>query len=243
MFGKGGPSLIELIHQALGSTERGYDLLAPKFDATPFRTPDEILEPSAAAIGPVDSALDLCCGTGAAMRALLPYCRTRLAGIDFSRGMLEQARARFAHAAGAVTPELIHADIFESRFHEEFDLVTCFGALGHVPPGDERAFLRIVHRALRPGGRFVFITGYRPPVLSLRGVVLRTFDAVMRVRNALLKPPFIMYYLTMVLPEVATLLQSEGFDVEVRDGLFEPPFHRYRLLIATHRPTATALQG
>src|SRR5436305_7800989 len=83
MFGKGGPSLIELIHQALCSTQRGYDLLAPKFDATPFRTPDEILAPAAAAIGPVDAALDLCCGTGAAMLHLLPYCRERIAGIDF----------------------------------------------------------------------------------------------------------------------------------------------------------------
>ena len=38
MFSPGGPTFRELMQQALASTERGYDLLAPKFDLTPFRT-------------------------------------------------------------------------------------------------------------------------------------------------------------------------------------------------------------
>src|SRR3954469_25903641 len=105
MFGKDGPTLVELLHQALCSTERGYDLLAPKFDATPFRTPDEILVPVIDAIGPVDAALDLCCGTEAAMRLLQPNCRVRLAGIDFSQGMLAEAEKRLEGAPGEVRPE------------------------------------------------------------------------------------------------------------------------------------------
>ena len=43
MFDPEGPTLFELARQALSSTEHGYDLLAPKFDVTPFRTPDAIL--------------------------------------------------------------------------------------------------------------------------------------------------------------------------------------------------------
>ena len=39
MFSPQGPSLRELAIQALSSVEDGYDLLAPKFDHTPFRTP------------------------------------------------------------------------------------------------------------------------------------------------------------------------------------------------------------
>jgi hypothetical protein len=39
MFSPQGPSLRELAMQALSSVEGGYDLLAPKFDHTPFRTP------------------------------------------------------------------------------------------------------------------------------------------------------------------------------------------------------------
>jgi len=35
--------------QALSSVEGGYDLLAPKFDHTPFRTPDGMLDAVAGA--------------------------------------------------------------------------------------------------------------------------------------------------------------------------------------------------
>ena len=190
MFGKDGPTLLELLHQALCSTERGYDLLAPKFDATPFRTPDEILVPSIEAIGPMDAALDLCCGTGAAMRLLLPHCRERLTGVDFSQGMLSEARRRLAETPSHVHPEFIRTDIFEPRFSQEFDVVTCFGALGHVLPADRQAFARIVRAALKPGGRFVFVTGGHPPLFSPSGIVLHAFNAIMHVRNALIKPPF-----------------------------------------------------
>jgi hypothetical protein len=39
VFSPGGPSVRELAVQALSSVEGGYDLLAPKFGCTPFRTP------------------------------------------------------------------------------------------------------------------------------------------------------------------------------------------------------------
>src|SRR5450755_4376424 len=97
MFHPDGPSFVELLKQALSSTERGYDMLAPKFDRTPFRTPDEILEPMAREVGlagSVRDALDVMCGTGAAMAWLRPLCTERVAGIDFSAGMLAQAAAR-----------------------------------------------------------------------------------------------------------------------------------------------------
>src|SRR5829696_9130822 len=97
MFHPRGPTFWELARQALSSTERGYDLLAPKFDYTPFRTPDVVLETCAACLGEprsIDAALDLCCGTGAAMHVLRPLCRQRVVGIDMSQGMLDVARER-----------------------------------------------------------------------------------------------------------------------------------------------------
>ena len=45
MFHPKGPTLLELTKQALSSTTKGYDLLAEKFEYTPFRTPDILLEP------------------------------------------------------------------------------------------------------------------------------------------------------------------------------------------------------
>src|SRR5258708_20716895 len=78
MFSPRGPSLRELAMQALSSVEGGYDLLAPKFDYTPFRTPDGVLDATADALrplGPFGRGLDVCCGTRAGMRVLKSLCQ------------------------------------------------------------------------------------------------------------------------------------------------------------------------
>ncbi len=236
MFGKDGPTFFELIHQALVSTQQGYDMLAPKFDATPFRTPDVVLEPAIAEIGPVDAALDICCGTGAAMRFLKPLCRQRLAGVDFSSGMLSKARENMAEVSGTCAVEFLETDVLAMSFHEAFDVATCFGALGHILPKDQRTFMRNIRQALKPGGRFVFVTAPHPRLLSPASLIFRTFDAIMAVRNWILKPPFIMYYLNFLLPEIEVLLKEEGFSVEIRPGFFAEPFQRSCLVIATRKP-------
>src|SRR6185436_10709427 len=103
MFDPRGPTFWELTQQCLSSTERGYDLLAPKFDYTPFRTPAAVLEGLAKCLGPpksIVSGLDVCCGTGAAIPMLRRLCRQRLVGIDFSRGMLDVASRRFPNHHG-----------------------------------------------------------------------------------------------------------------------------------------------
>lgn len=243
-FGSEGPTLRELAEQALVSTRDGYDKLAPRFDATPFRTPDVVVERALSVVGEVDDALDLCCGTGAGLVKLVPHVRRRLVGVDFSQGMLDRARTKLdAATQGADAPpaiELERDDVFSLQHEEAFDLVTCFGAFGHIPEEAEPRFVRIVRRALRPGGRFVFVTAERPPVTSPTYLVGKAFNAAMRVRNAIVSPPFIMYYLTFLLPEVARLLRWQGFEVAVRDDVrFDPPFQRLRLVIAT-RPTSPA---
>ena len=56
----------------------------------------------------------------------------------------------------------------------------------------------------------------------------------MRVRNALLAPPFIMYYLTFLWPKVRGRLLAAGFsEVEVVRGAFPEPFGRVLLVSAT----------
>jgi SAM-dependent methyltransferase len=62
MFSPLGPSLRELARQALSSVEDGYDLLAPKFDYTPFRTSGDVLDATADALrplGPFGRGLDV----------------------------------------------------------------------------------------------------------------------------------------------------------------------------------------
>src|SRR5207237_438873 len=119
MFHSKGPTFRELAVQALSSTERGYDLLAPKFDYTPFRTPDAIL----ARVGehlktfaPFESGLDLCCGTGAALRMLRPLCREKVVGLDVSAGMLAEAERRAADAPGTAALQFVRADALRMPF-------------------------------------------------------------------------------------------------------------------------------
>ena len=102
MFHPEGPTFCELARQALSSTERGYDLLAPKFEFTPFRTPDTLLRPIASLLGAegsLQSGLDLCCGTGAGLDLLRAYCPV-VVGIDFRQGVIEERRRRTAPARG-----------------------------------------------------------------------------------------------------------------------------------------------
>ena len=237
MFHPQGPSFWELAVQALSATDRGYDLLAPKFDFTPFRTPDFLLEAVRPHIGgarSIDTALDVCCGTGAGMQLLRPLCRKQVTGIDFSEGMLEVAKKHLASKnSNCVTTKFVHGDVLEMEFHEEFDVATCFGALGHILPRDQERFVRRIHAALRPGGRFVFATANQLSKLDWRYWSARGFNAAMHVRNLLIRPPFIMFYLTFLLPQARHLLEANGFSVEVRTSGFERPFDLVEIVIAT----------
>ena len=211
MFHPDGPTFWELARQALSSTEHGYDLIAPKFDVTPFRTPDAILTRAGAYISEYlepGRALDLCCGTGAVL-ATLGY--EAAVGLDRSRGMLDAARK---HAPSAT---YVRADVLRPPFVGAFDLVTCFSALGHILPADEERFVRAVKSCLRPGGHFVFVTTRMPSMWSRRYWVSRGFNAAMHVRNALWSPPFVMYYLTFLLPEATEHLEDAGFEVRVTE--------------------------
>lgn len=213
MFHPDGPTFSELARQSLCSTERGYDLLAPKFDLTPFRTPEAILRRAGAYIrGHLARGrlLDLCCGTGAVLETL-DY--EHAIGLDRSRGMLAVARTRVASAA------YVRADVLRPPFNGSFDLVTCFSALGHILPADAEAFVCAVRTCLRPGGHFVFATSRKPPLASRAHWLCRGFNAFMHVRNFVWSPPFVMYYLTFLLPEATEHLERAGFEVRVVDEL------------------------
>jgi ubiquinone/menaquinone biosynthesis C-methylase UbiE len=235
VFHPKGPTLLELLQQALTSTERGYDLLAPKFDYTPFRTPEPIVREIARAVGPVPAALDVCCGTGAALRALADVGVTRAVGIDSSVGMLEEASK---HVPTRV--ELVRGDALDMPFREAFNAAVCVGAFGHIAEEDEPRFVSSIWRALKPGGRFVFATTELPSWRTTGRIVAEAFNAAMHVRNALLSPPFIMYYLTFLWPAVRARLIAAGFDdVHVVRDAFPSPYERVLMVIAT-RPVSDA---
>ncbi|WP_045741054.1 class I SAM-dependent DNA methyltransferase [Actinoplanes rectilineatus] len=228
MFSPQGPTLRELGVQALSSVPRGYDLLAPKFDHTPFRTPPALLEATTtalAALGPFDRGLDVCCGTGAGVDVLRPLCRESITGVDFSAGMLDQARAAHQDA------RWVRADARALPFTGGFDLAVTFGALGHFLPGELPDLFSGVRRALRPGGILAFpIVGPPSPASPWYWLTLG-FDVTMRIRNALWHPPFVMYYRTGPLPVLRHALRTAGFTVELRP--LPAPAAGCHLLVAT----------
>jgi ubiquinone/menaquinone biosynthesis C-methylase UbiE len=233
MFSPQGPSLRELAVQALSSVEGGYDRLAPKFDHTPFRTPDGILDATGDALrplGPFARGLDVCCGTGAGMRILGSLCQREITGVDFSTGML--TRARLAHPDAS----WVRADARALPFTGAFELAVSFGALGHFLPAERPALFAGVHRALRPGGLFAFPVYAPPPVTSSLYWALLGFDLGMRVRNAVWRPPFVMYYRTCPLHAVRDDLTAAGFTVTTVPltalGSLGDGSPRYRLVLA-----------
>ena len=237
MFSPEGPSLRELALQALSSVQGGYDLLAPKFDHTPFRTPDEVLDATAGALrslGPFGRGLDVCCGTGAGLRVLDSVCQGPVTGVDFSTGMLAQAHR--AHPGAT----WVRADVRALPLAAAFDLAVSFGALGHFLPAERPALFTGVYRALRPGGVFVFAIGAPPPVTSGGYWALLGFDLAMRIRNVIWRPPFVMYYRTCPLPAVRDDLAAAGFAVTTvpltapltAQGRREDGSPRYRLVLA-----------
>jgi len=238
MFHPQGPTFSELARQALSSTRRGYDLLAPKFEYTPFCTSPMLLEHVAPAIGlagSVSCGLDFCCGTGAGLRMLRPLCRDGLVGLDFSRGMLRECAREIAGMPGDAPVALVQADALAMPFSPSFDVVTCFGALGHIRVRDEARFLAEVARVLRPGGRFIFLTARAPPWRSASFWMSHAFNLAMRVRNRLWSPEFVMYYLTFLWPDIAGRLAACGFHVSPQAGLFPPPYSSL-LLVSAVRP-------
>jgi SAM-dependent methyltransferase len=130
----------------------------------------------------------------------------------------------------------VRADARALPFAGAFDLAVSFGALGHFLPAERPGLLAGVYRALRPGGVFAFPIAAPPPVASRWYWGLAGFDLVMRVRNALWRPPFVMYYRTCPLHAVRDDLTASGFTVSTVPlttlGRREDGSPHYRLVLA-----------
>jgi len=123
---------------------------------------------NAAAVGPGDSALDVCCGTGDLTLELARRVGPsgRVIGSDFSERMLELARRKPA-GSGAARPDFEWADALELPYEDgSFDVVTVgFGVRNLADLGRGIAEMS---RVLRPGGRLVILEITQPtrPPLS-----------------------------------------------------------------------------
>ncbi len=112
------------------------------------------------------TVLEAGCGTGNYLEALRPHVGC-LAGMDFSEGMLAQARTKLSEDV-----ELTCGSILDMPYEDErFDGITCNQVIHHLEEGPDASddpadwkpchfpnvtqFFQEAYRVLRPGGAFV----------------------------------------------------------------------------------------
>jgi demethylmenaquinone methyltransferase / 2-methoxy-6-polyprenyl-1,4-benzoquinol methylase len=146
-------------------------------------------------LGPGDSALDVCCGTGDLALELAGRVAPggHVVGCDFSEPMLDLAREKAA-AAGAVGVRFEWADALELPYDEgRFDAATVGFGVRNLSDLDRG--LAELTRVLRPGGRLVVLEITQPTRPPLATFYSLWFDRVVPVLGRLTSDPEAYSYL------------------------------------------------
>ncbi len=149
-----------------------------------------------AEVGPGDSVLDVCCGTGDLAFELASRVSPggRVVGCDFSEPMLDLAREKAANRAeGSVRFEW--ADALQLPYDAgRFDAVTVgFGVRNFA---DRDQGLREMTRVLRPGGRLVVLEFTEPRRAPFSTFYSLWFDRIVPVLGRLTDDPEAYSYLS-----------------------------------------------
>jgi ubiquinone/menaquinone biosynthesis C-methylase UbiE len=154
--------------------------------------------------------LDVATGAGHMAAAFAPHVAKVIAS-DITDEMLAEA-AKLAAAKGLANVETARAEAGALPFADaSFDLVTCRLAAHHFP--DPGAFVREVHRVLRPGGTFALVDNVSPDAEidpQADEAALRELAAVYNAFEKLRDPS---HGRALGLAEWRGLMQDAGFEV------------------------------
>jgi demethylmenaquinone methyltransferase/2-methoxy-6-polyprenyl-1,4-benzoquinol methylase len=166
-----------------------------------------------AALGPGDSALDVCCGTGdlALELAVRVAPGGSVVGCDFSEPMLDLAREKAAER-GAAGVRFEWADALELPYDgERFDAVSVGFGVRNLADLDRG--LREMGRVLKPGGRLVILEITQPTRPPLSTFYSLWFDRLVPLLGSFSGEPEAYSYL----PESVRSFPSPGGLAEKMD--------------------------
>jgi demethylmenaquinone methyltransferase/2-methoxy-6-polyprenyl-1,4-benzoquinol methylase len=192
-----------------------FDRIAPVYDAMNHAMTAGLdrrwrRETARAVVSPGDRVLDACCGTGDLALADLHAGAARVTGLDFSKRMLERARAKSSQV------EWVQGDALALPFADgSFDGATVGFGVRNLD--DLEAGLRELRRVLRQGGRLGILEITRPRGL-LRPFYKLWFDGLIPLAGKLLPGGSAYTYLPASVrrfpqaKDFAELMQSAGFE-------------------------------
>jgi SAM-dependent methyltransferase len=191
------------------------DIVAGGYDTTLFNRLAEIEDQSfwfrarnrlivqlvSSIAGPNDRFLEIGCGTGYVLQAVVHQCGLRGTGTELLSAGLEHARRRVPEA------NLVELDAREMPYVETFDIAGAFDVLEHID--DDLAALRGLHRAVRPSGHLVLTVPQHPWLWSAADTVAchvrryRRSELIERVRAAGFTPIRVTSFVSTLLPLMA----------------------------------------
>ena len=133
-------------------------------------------------------ALDVGCGCSGRFFRLLTSRGYEVEGLDVSARMIALAKERAPHLT------LYHADVCEWTPARQYDFITAWDSIWHVPLGRSESVLRKLCGALAPGGVFIWTTG--------------GLDGPEEKRDSAMGPP--VYYSALGLPKTLQTISEAG---------------------------------
>ena len=132
-----------------------YDSLADHWNSDAFPRSNGI-EAHERALGFIETrgyALDIGCGSSGRIIDLLAVSGFSVEGIDISPRMIELAQKRHPDTTFHL------ADVRDWPFSKQFDFISAWDSIWHLPLKDQASVLATMLRALNKGGVCIFTTG------------------------------------------------------------------------------------
>ena len=163
------------------------------------------------------AVLDVGCGGGLASEALARR-GALVTAIDASPEMLKTAQLHAHESELDINYQQTHAEDLAKTDAEQFDVVTCFEMIEHVP--DPAATLVALAALVRPGGHLIVSTINRTPKAYLGAVIAAEY-----VLNWV--PKGTHDYARFLKPsEIAAPLRTANVDVVAIEGVVLHPLYR-----------------